>query len=190
MTSVVRPPLHCSFQGKPEPTLFVPSQRLLPTRCCFASSARSFLPAVAAAPRLLFWVSQLAKKWGGGRAEFWELWNTGGTWEVTCPRVNCMQRRMCSLHCFLRGAAPSRCLAFSWNAGVLFVLEVSHADCQTLQEKSKFFERLGNSNWNLTWQRDWELSFWIWWVGQAVVSTDPQNAWTLLNRNNQFTTKM
>lgn len=33
--------------------------------------------------------------------------------EVMCLRVNCMQRRMCSLRCFLRGVAPSRWLAFS-----------------------------------------------------------------------------
>lgn len=64
MTSVVRSPLPCSFQGKLELTLFVPSKQLLPTRCCFASCACSFLPAVAAASLPLFWVSHLAQKVG------------------------------------------------------------------------------------------------------------------------------
>lgn len=84
MTSVVWPLLLCSFQGKLQLTLFVPREQLLPTRFCFASCACFFFLAVAAASLLLFWVSQLAKKWVGGQTEFWELWNTGGPWEVMC----------------------------------------------------------------------------------------------------------
>lgn len=128
---------------------------------------RRFSPAFLGQP--------VGQKVVGGRAEFWELWNTGSAWEVMCLRVNCMQRRMCFLRYFLSEAAPSKWLAFSWNVAV-FLHQKCYKLIAKLCKKKKGFGRLGTSDWNLTWWGDWELTFWLWGMGQEVVSLDPQTS--------------
>lgn len=99
----------------------------------------------------------------GGRAEFWELWNTGSAWEVMCLRVNCMQRRMCFLRYFLSEAAPSKRLAFSWNVAV-FLHQKCYKLIAKLCKKKKVLE-------------DWGLATETWRGGETGSSCFGSGAW-------------
>lgn len=57
-----------------------------------------------------------------------------------CLRVKCMQRRMCSLPVSSGEQLHQGGWLFLEMPVWFFMLEVSHADCQNLQEKTKFFE--------------------------------------------------